>query len=64
MAKKTSSKPMQAAAPVERTTKPVRLDVPLKDVGRLEAAATRLGLSMSAYARMALFERLERDEKK
>lgn len=64
MAKKTSKPPMQAAAQVERATKPVRLDVPLEDIERLQGAAKRLGLSMSAYARMALYERLERDEKR
>ena len=45
-----------------KPTKPIRLDVAIEDAPRVQAAAKRLGLSMSAYARMALYERLERDE--
>jgi hypothetical protein len=45
-------------------TKPVRLDLGLDDHERIERSARRLGLSKSAYVRMALFERLEADESK
>lgn len=55
---------MPATAEEVRTSKPVRLDVPAEDYDRLAAAAKKLGLSMSGYARMALFERLARDESK
>ena len=63
MAKKRTVPKMNAVADAKET-KPVRLDLSLADHDRIEASASRFGLSKSAYVRMALFERLEADERK
>jgi hypothetical protein len=62
MAKRKAAK-MGATAPATKETKPVRLDLSLADHARIEASASRYRLSKSAYVRMALFERLESDER-
>jgi hypothetical protein len=62
MAKKVRKRVRAVAE--EQGTKPVRLDLSLSHHARLERLARRLGLSKSSYVRMALFERMERDEGK
>jgi hypothetical protein len=65
MTKRTTkgSKPMDIARK-PRTVKGVRLDLSPDDHQRLEKQARMVGLSLAAYARQALFERLEADERK
>lgn len=46
------------------TAKPVRLVLPPAEQERLERLASRIGLSLSSYARMALIERMKADEAK
>ena len=43
---------------------PVRIELPDDDHQRLKAAADRYHLSVSGYIRMAVMERIERDEAK
>jgi hypothetical protein len=62
--KRATKVSVTAKAKAERTTRPVRLDMPVEHVERLERAARRIGLSMSSYCRMAVLERIERDETK
>ena len=59
MAKKATKKMTD-----EKVTKPVRLDLTIEDHERLGQQADRYGLSKAAYARMALFERMEADERR
>ena len=61
MAKKKAAPKVSPVAEV-RTTKPIRLDLPLADHKRIERSAKRFGLSKSAYVRQALFKQLEADE--
>jgi hypothetical protein len=65
MAKKAAGAKM---SPTETPTrkrigKAVRLDLNAKDHARLERLATRKGLTMSSYVRLALFERMADDER-
>jgi T5orf172 domain len=48
----------------EKNVKPIRLDLSPSDFERLERVAKRMGLTKSAYARMALFARMKADEAK
>jgi len=58
--KKTEPKPMPATA--EPTTRHARIELPDGDYQRLKAAADRYHISVAAYIRMAVMERIERDE--
>jgi len=49
---------------VGRVTRPVRLDLPAEDHERIQALASKLSLTKSAYVKIALYERMERDERK
>jgi hypothetical protein len=51
-----------AAGRARRLAKPVRLDLSEKDHERLDRVATAKGLNMAAYSRMAILERLRKDE--
>ncbi len=64
MAKKSSGeKKVQATAtPGRRLGKAVRLDLSEKDHERLDRVARAKGLNMAAYSRMAILERLRKDE--
>jgi hypothetical protein len=61
VAKKKRPK-VQAVEPKQEVW-PVRLVLDATDHARLEAAARVFGLTKSAYAKLALFERIEADEK-
>jgi hypothetical protein len=60
MAKKGEKK--MPAAPPERLVKPVRLDLKPSDHERLERQADRRGLTMAAYVRMLVLEKLNESE--
>ena len=63
MAKKTAGgKNMQATAPKRRLGKAVRLDLSERDHERLDRVANAKGLNMASYSRMAILERLRKDE--
>jgi hypothetical protein len=65
MAKKTAkAEPMNAIQekPASKAVKGVRLDLSPADHRRLNKLAKERGLTMSSYARMALFERMKEDE--
>jgi hypothetical protein len=63
MAKKTTrTKTVQVTAPKRRLGKPVRLDLSATDHERLDRVATAKGLNMAAYSRMAILDRLRKDE--
>lgn len=63
MAKKVGGKKVQApVATGRRLGKAVRLDLSEKDHERLDRVATAKGLNMAAYSRMAILERLRKDE--
>jgi hypothetical protein len=63
MAKKAAGgKDVQAIAPKRRLGKPVRLDLSEEDRQRLTRIAKAKGLNMAAYSRMAVLDRLRRDE--
>jgi hypothetical protein len=63
MAKKTAKGVAMNAAPAkEKVAKGVRLDLTPADHKRLNKLARERGLTMSSYARMALFERMKDDE--
>lgn len=55
---------MVVAQPIEKGSKAVRLDMPKEHWDRLAKQAERRGLSLASYARMAVMELIERDEKK
>jgi predicted DNA-binding protein len=60
MAKKRS--PKVEATKAERAAKSVRLDLSPVDHDRLDRCASRIGLSMSSYARMAVLKAINDDE--
>jgi hypothetical protein len=60
MARKKTGKKMPAVA--TEGVKHVRLEFPEEFHGRVRHQADRFGLSISAYIRLALTERVERDE--
>jgi hypothetical protein len=65
MAKKIAkAEPMNAVQekPSAKALKGVRLDLSPADHRRLNKLAKERGLTMSSYARMALFERMKDDE--
>jgi hypothetical protein len=63
MAKKASgAKKVQATAAPRRSGKPVRLDLSEQDKQRLDRVAKFKGLNMAAYSRMAVLDRMRKDE--
>ncbi len=60
MAKKQVKKVQAVQA--ERETRPVRLDLLIADVERLEVVARARGLNKAAYARQAVLEKIKADE--
>jgi hypothetical protein len=62
MAKKRANK--VEAVQAQRTSKPIRLDLPPDDFERLERCAKKKGLTKSSYARMAVLEYIRADEAK
>ncbi len=56
--------PDAPAAEVNRGVKHARIELPDVDYRRLKDAADRYRLSISAYIRQAVMERIERDEAK
>jgi predicted DNA-binding protein len=63
MAKKAGTKRMPAVAD-EKAVRHARIELPDDDYQRLKDAADRYHLSVAAYIRMAVMERIERDEDK
>lgn len=61
MAKKKSS-PKMPAAVEPKTINHARIELPTPDYERLRACANRYHISVSAYIRQAVMERIERDE--
>jgi hypothetical protein len=64
MAKKTAKDKTMPMVEEPKLVKGVRLDLSPADHKRLLKAAREKGLTMSSYARMALFDRLKADEGK
>jgi hypothetical protein len=62
MAKKTAKDNTMPVVEEAKLVKGVRLDLSPADHKRLARAAKEKGLTMSSYARMALFDRLKADE--
>jgi hypothetical protein len=65
MAKKRAEKlevAQMEPAKVERSGKPVRLDLSPVDFERLEVCAKRRGLTKASYARMAVLDLVRADE--
>ncbi len=62
MAKKTSKGGPMEAVQEKKAVKGVRLDLTPADHRRLNKLAKERGLTMSSYARMAVFERMKDDE--
>jgi hypothetical protein len=63
MAKKASgAKKVPATAPKRRLGRAVRLDLSDRDHERLDRVAKLKGLNMASYSRMAILERLRKDE--
>jgi hypothetical protein len=63
MAKKTGAKKVEATAtPKRRLGNTVRLDLSDRDFERLERIAELRGLNKASYARMAVLDRLRKDE--
>jgi hypothetical protein len=62
MAKKTAKGQTMDAVQEKKPVKGVRLDLSPVDHRRLNKLARERGLTMSSYARMALFERMKDDE--
>ena len=64
MAKKTSKGGQMEAVQEKKAVKGVRLDLSPADHRRLNKLAKERGLTMSSYARMAVFERMKDDERR
>lgn len=64
MAKKTSGPKKMPATAAEKTVRHARIELPDDDYQRLKGAADRYHISVAAYIRMAVMERIERDEAK
>ena len=60
--KKAETKKVPVTA--EPTTRHARIELPDDDYQRLKAAADRYHISVAGYIRMAVMERIERDEAK
>lgn len=64
MAKKKAGAKKMPATAEEKTVKHARIELPGEDYQRLKTAADRYHISVAAYIRMAVMERIERDEAK
>jgi hypothetical protein len=63
MAKKqVGAKKVQTTVAQKRSGKPVRLDLSESDKERLDRVAKFKGLNMAAYSRMAVLDRMRKDE--
>jgi len=62
MAKKKAERSDVPATAEDKVTRHARIELPDDDYQRLKAAADRFHLSVSGYIRMAVMERIERDE--
>lgn len=62
MKKKAGAKKMQTTA--EPAVRHARIELPEGDYQRLKASADRFRLSVSAYIRQAVMERIESDERR
>jgi hypothetical protein len=63
MAKK-KAKPKMPATEAEGRTSQARIELPAADMDRVRRAAKRLGLSLSAFIRMAVLERVVEAERR
>lgn len=63
MAKKKAD-PKVPATSAEPVTRHARIELPDDEYQRLKRAADRFHLSVAGYIRMAVFERIEADERK
>jgi hypothetical protein len=63
MAKKSAGT-RKAPATAEATVRHARIELPDDDYQRLKASADRFRLSVSAYIRQAVMERIESDERR
>lgn len=63
MAGKKSTGTSKMPATVEESIKHVRMEFPESFHGRVREQADRFGLSITAYIRLALTERVEKDER-
>lgn len=63
MAKKKAGED-KVPATGEKLTRHARIELPDEDYQRLKSAAERYHLPVAAYIRMAVMERIERDEQK
>ena len=64
MAKKKSGPKKMPATVEEKPISHARIELPTVDYKRLKACANRYHISISAYIRQAVMERIERDEAK
>ena len=64
MAKKKTGPKKMSKAVEEEVVRHARIELPDADYQRLKAAASRFHISVAGYIRMAVIERLERDEGK
>lgn len=64
MAKKQSGSPKMPTTVEEKAVRHARIELPDDDYQRLKDAADRFHLSVAGYIRMAVMERIERDETK
>jgi hypothetical protein len=62
MAKKKAERKQVPATAEEKIVRHARIELPDDDYQRLKGAADRFRISVSAYIRMAVMERIERDE--
>ena len=63
MAKKKTERPkMPAIVESPKATNQARLELPVEEFNRVRAAARRLGLSVSAFIRMAVLRETRRVE--
>jgi hypothetical protein len=64
MAKKQAGRKEVPAIPEDKVMRHARIELPDEDYQRLKGGADRYHISVSAYIRMAVMERIERDEAK
>lgn len=62
--KKAGAKKKMPATAEEKVVRHARIELPDEDYRRLKQAADRYHISVAAYIRMAVMERIERDESK
>jgi predicted DNA-binding protein len=64
MAKKQAEPSKVTAIAEDKVMRHARIELPDEDYQRLKTGADRYRISVSAYIRMAVMERIERDEAK